>query len=262
MMSLASLRAALEEDLAWRLDELRHLRNALLSGTSLESWSTTSMRTLLVMQYAHVEGFARNAFSLYVDAVNSCGVPCERVNSYLFAAALGREFEAFRSGASSVVVDDDGTFMRRARNQYLFVTRLRELAQSVYSPDPDMVVSMEMNFGADVFRRTLFQLGIPETEVHRSHYLALEFVRNMRNDIGHGSRQGNIPPSLFDAHRRKCEAFMSELTRLVTDAYSRTLYLEDPGAVVSGGPTDDAPAAPAGSDEGKSDGSPAPPETL
>ncbi|MFC5752999.1 MAE_28990/MAE_18760 family HEPN-like nuclease [Actinomadura rugatobispora] len=226
-MTPAELRAQLEEDLAWRLDELRHLRNALLGARGPSDWPVSAMRTILVMQYAHLEGFAQNAFSLYVKAINDRQLKAKDLHPNLFACALTREFDGIRlgSGAETETDAEDGFLLRRAKRQVAFVDRMRSLAETILSIDADLAVSMEMNFGSDVLRRTLFRLGMPDTAVSRSHFTSLEFVRKARNDIAHGSRKERIEPGLFDAHRKKCEQFMNDLSRLISTAVDGEWYM-------------------------------------
>jgi hypothetical protein len=223
-MGPAELRAQLEEDLSWRLDELRHLRNELLGDRKRDNWPVSSMRAILVMQYAHLEGFAHNAFSLYVKAINECELEANALHPHLFATALVSEFDALRLGNNADQESEDGRLTRRAKNQVAFVTKVRSLGQGPLRVDAAAAVSMDMNFGADVLRRTLYRLGIPEVEVSRHYYDSLEFVRRTRNDIGHGSRKEKIPPGLFDAHRNKCERFMEDLARLISRAVSDEWY--------------------------------------
>lgn len=222
-MNLEDLRVQLEEDLAWRLDELRRLRNELLGARRPDEWPVAAMRAILVMQYAHLEGYARQAFTLYVTAINSRNMHSHELKPHLFASACTPEFEALRL-PSPDNESEDGKLMRRAKKQVEFVDRIRALHLSTVTIDPDSAVSMEMNFGSDVLRRTLFRLGIPEGEVGKSYFTSIEFVRNTRNEIAHGSRKERIPPGLFQAHQRKCEQFMQDLARLVTTAIAREYF--------------------------------------
>lgn len=223
-MTPAELRAQLEDDLAWRLDELRHLRNALLNTADQSKWPVHAMRAILVMQYAHLEGFAQNAFSLYVRAINERQLPAKDLHPNLFACALTREFEAIRLGSGNDQESEDGRLLRRAKLQVSFVQKVRDLIEQVMLIDAESAVSLEMNFGSEVLRRTLFRLGIPDSAVKRSHYSSLEFVRVARNDIAHGSRKERIEAGLFEAHRRKCEEFMNDLSRLITRAVDEEWY--------------------------------------
>jgi hypothetical protein len=220
----AELRAQLEDDLAWRLDELRHLRNALLNMQEQNQWPVHAMRAILVMQYAHLEGFAQNAFSLYIRAINDRQVPAKDLHPSLFACALVPEFDAIRLGSGNDQESEDGRLLRRAKLQVSFVQKVRDLIEQVMLIDAESAVSLEMNFGSEVLRRTLYRLGMPDGAVNRSHYNSLEFVRVTRNDISHGSRKERIEAGLFEAHRRKCEEFMNDLSRLITRAVDEEWY--------------------------------------
>jgi hypothetical protein len=228
-MDVSDIRSELEEDLAWRLDEIRHLRNSLLGDVDRDQWTVVAMRSILVLQYAHLEGFARNSFSVYVSAVNQQTLTASEIHPHLFASALIEEFEAVRRGAVDTESEDD-RLTRRAKNQVQFVQRLRTLNGEICRIDVDSAVSMEMNFGRDVLRRTLYRLGIPETSFDDTYYGALEFVRRTRNDIAHGDRKERIPPGEFEANVRKCEEFMNALNRLITRAVSEEMFKQNNGA--------------------------------
>ncbi|MFF1760398.1 MAE_28990/MAE_18760 family HEPN-like nuclease [Streptomyces sp. NPDC058266] len=226
-MNVAELRAQLEEDLTWRLDELRHLRNRLLGSESESDWSVSSMRAILVMQYAHLEGFTRNAFALYVAVINSHQVAATQLKPQLLAAALGVEFDALRKNRGEAEDEDEeeGKLTRRARNHVSFLQRLQELTAGHLEIAADTAISMEMNLGRDVLRRCLYMLAIPMDEVSRAQYSSIEFVKNARNDIAHGSRKERISTGMFKSHTVKCEQFMNDLARIITSATARQLFL-------------------------------------
>ncbi|MFF0091391.1 MAE_28990/MAE_18760 family HEPN-like nuclease [Streptomyces canus] len=226
-MNVAELRAQLEEDLTWRLDELRHLRNRLLGSDSESDWAASSLRAILVMQYAHLEGFTRNAFALYVTVINSHQVKAAQLKPQLLAAALGVEFDALRKnrGENDNEDEEEGKLTRRARNHVSFLQRLQELTSGHLEIAADTAISMEMNLGRDVLRRCLYMLAIPMDEVSRAQYSSIEFVKNARNDIAHGSRKERISTDMFKAHTVKCEQFMKDLARIITSATVRQLFL-------------------------------------
>ncbi|MER7919468.1 MULTISPECIES: MAE_28990/MAE_18760 family HEPN-like nuclease [unclassified Streptomyces] len=223
MMNVSDMRAQLEADILWRLDEIRHLRNLLLQGEEPDKASIYSLRAILVMQYAHLEGFTRTALSLYVDAINSQGLPAKSLRPELLAAALSGEFDALRRGMPSS--GDDGKMTSRARHQVAFVQRLQELNEGPISIAAEVAVSMEMNLGSDVLKKCLVALGISVEKVKRDQYTAIDFVKNVRNDIAHGGRKEKIPGGLFSAHLKKCEEFMNELARVLTRALSEKWFL-------------------------------------
>lgn len=175
------------------------------------------MRAILVMQYAHLEGFTRNALSLYVSLVNSRQLFADKLQPQLLAAALAKEFKALYNGEFSPE-EPDGRLSRRARGHVAFLDRLKALSNSPIEISAEAAVPTEMNLGPDVLRRNLYLLGIPEDKVSKAQYKAIEFVKKTRNDIAHGSRTEVIPPGLFEAHRIKCEQFMGDLSRIITQA--------------------------------------------
>jgi HEPN superfamily protein len=230
-MDLAELRAQLEEDLGWRSDELRLLRNSLLGELDKADWPSHAMRALLVMQYAHLEGFTQNAFHLYVRMVNEQRLPVDELHTNLLATSLADEFKILRSGASignQIEDEDDGTYLRRAKRHVNFVERVRSVSKGPLYVDPDHAVSMEMNLGADVLKKTMYMVGIPESSMDGSYFSSLEFVRRTRNDVGHGARTETIHPGLFEAHMTKCASFMNDLVRVVTAAVAEEWFRVNP----------------------------------
>jgi hypothetical protein len=222
-VNVSDMRAQLESDILWRLDEIRHLRNLLLQGEEPDRASVYSLRAILVMQYAHLEGFTRTALSLYIDAINNQGLPAKSLRPELLAAALSGEFDMLRRGAATS--GDEGKMTTRARHQVAFVQRLQELSEGPISIAAEVAVSMEMNLGSDVLKKCLVALGISVDKVRRDQYTAIDFVKNVRNDIAHGGRKEKIPGGLFSAHLKKCEEFMNELARVLTRAVSEKWFL-------------------------------------
>ncbi|MGC0415233.1 MAE_28990/MAE_18760 family HEPN-like nuclease [Embleya sp. AB8] len=221
-MNVAELRAQLEEDMSWRLDEVRHLVNLLLHGPG--ETEVYSLRAILVMQYAHLEGFTRNALSLYVSAINAKQLPICELKPELMAAALAAEFDSLRKTNSLPVSEGDGRLTARARQQVAFVQKVQQLNVGPISIAAEVAVSMEMNLGSDVLKRSLVALGISIDKVAQDQYSTIEFVKRVRNDIAHGSRTERISEGLFRAHLKKFEQFMNDLSRVITQAATEEWY--------------------------------------
>ncbi|MEU2683633.1 MAE_28990/MAE_18760 family HEPN-like nuclease [Streptomyces hygroscopicus] len=221
-MNVSEMRAELEDDMAWRLDEIRHLVNHLLGDKKAGEASVYSLRAILVMQYAHIEGFTRNALALYVKAINARQIPAKELQPELLSAALGAEFDGLRRGSEAR--DGEGKLTTRARQQVAFVRKLQELAEGPVSIAAEVAASMEMNLGSDVLKRALVNLAIPVDKVANDQYSSIEFVKRVRNDIAHGSRKEKIPEGMFSEHLKRCERFMSGLSRVLTQALSEQWF--------------------------------------
>lgn len=224
-MSGENLREQLERDQSWRIDEVRQLRNTLLGDLKQEDWPAHSLRALLVMQYAHLEGYTQTAFRLYVDEINSAALKASELKQSLVVAGMAKEFKAFRDGSDGVGMNGgEGFLLRRARRQSAFVDKLRLAEREAVLINAEEAVSLEMNLGADVLRRNLFVLAVPEEELEHWVYGALEFFRKNRNDISHGVRTEKIPPSLFRDHYEKFERYMGGLGMLLYRAVREGWY--------------------------------------
>jgi hypothetical protein len=94
-MNLVQLRAELEADQAWRRDEIRFFQNQAARLDTTER-PNPFQRVLILLLYAHFEGFSRFALTLYVNAVNGTGMICGEANSAIAAASLANLFRDLR----------------------------------------------------------------------------------------------------------------------------------------------------------------------
>lgn len=217
-MQTIEVRSELEAELTWRRTELRVIRNRLLFPVPDGEDLDRVLRTLVVLQYAHLEGFAKQALGIYASAINAEAIPSTEANRRLVASGLVVEIDALRSPAGGEAESGDGPKMRRARREVDFVDKLFSLIESHVVLNVDEVVSLDMNLSADVLKRCLFRLGIDPERISSSQYAGLEFVRRMRNSVAHGGRTRPVPKAEFDAHVSKTNDLMEDLVRLVHQA--------------------------------------------
>ena len=149
-MSPADLDLELEQELAWRVDELRQLGNTLLGSASADQWSETAKRTLIVMLYAHLEGYCRHVLGVYVRALNNAALNSSDARPELAAAALARPFRTLRVGDDASYLKGSEPFHRRAKRETTFVEEVRSRELGPLVLEEAAVVSLEMNLGADV----------------------------------------------------------------------------------------------------------------
>lgn len=93
-MSLAIFQEQIELEREWREAEIRFLNN-LQEGLA-EKDRPKIRRSIVCLLYAHIEGFVRFAFSLYVDQVNRKGLTCRDVSPAIAAAAFAKELKALK----------------------------------------------------------------------------------------------------------------------------------------------------------------------
>jgi hypothetical protein len=94
-MNISQLWAEIENEHLWRMNEIRFFQNMLpvdQPGIKQDQFR----RALILILYAHFEGFCKFTFLLYVNSVNSEGVTCAQANFAIAAASLSTVFADLR----------------------------------------------------------------------------------------------------------------------------------------------------------------------
>lgn len=225
-MNRDDIRAELELELNWRFDEMRWLRNQLpVEETKRISadQAIASRRTLLVMTYAHFEGFVKQAFSIYAEAINAESIPCGSLNSALVASTMARELKDLRSPAA--VTDVSETDHERKRKRQLrtaeretkFVETIRTIDSNVRELPVDQVVSTDSNLSPAVLRRNLYRLGF-DPEAFEKYDGIVEFVLQTRNDVAHGKKTNAIPIKKMQKAMQDLRLLMTAIVQLIDQA--------------------------------------------
>src|SRR5215510_14403809 len=120
-MNIADLWAEIEEDQAWRLDEIRFFQNQLTLIPNEEKHDQFR-RALILLLYAHFEGFCKFVLSLYVNTINGEDITCGEANHTIAAAALSDLFQTLRDPGSKCPefrssLPDDTQLHRFARDR-------------------------------------------------------------------------------------------------------------------------------------------------
>lgn len=209
-MTSDELHAELENDRFWREEELRFLQNRCkdLSEEDKEKY----LRALVLMTYAHVEGFTKFALLGYVRCINSKGLSCADAEASIAAASLREVFLALQNPEkkSSLFneVPDDSALHRLAREREFVLRSFDVLAKPVNLPDS--VVNTESNLWPIVLKKNLFRLGLPH---ERFEHLEgnLSMLVNARNEIGHGATPKPIKWTLYEKLRDTSIKVMRDL---------------------------------------------------
>ena len=101
------LRANLEAELAWRQEELAFFKNQI-NNISSENDKERYRKSLVLILYAHLEGYIKIALQTYIQYINSLSIPRKDVSYGLMVAGMHREFLAYEN------TDRKCTVFRRA----------------------------------------------------------------------------------------------------------------------------------------------------
>jgi hypothetical protein len=225
-MNIAQLWAQIEEDLRWRQDEIRFFRNHLEAIDS-EQDRERFRRALVLLLYAHFEGFCKFALTLYVDSVNKSGITCGEATPAIAAASLSDLFKSLNNPERKIpefgnMLPDDPKLQRFGR-QREFVEHATDFAIRPVKVADD-VVDTESNLNPTVLRKNLYRLGFPhdlfsnfDGDIHR----LLEY----RNKISHGEMQAGLERDKFEKLSSSVYTVQDEIKRQVMSALQEKAYL-------------------------------------
>ncbi len=198
-MEVSEYEEQLEYDLTWRLEELTFFKNI---GASIEVDEERERfnRVLILMLYAHFEGFFKLSLQVYVSAINSEGLKCSEVNDATAAAALADMFHDLRhpdKKCKEFPADlQDEPNLRIFGREQVFLRELNNFKQrsAVIS---DSVIDTESNLKPRVIRKNLFRLGL-NYSAFDEFMNEIDQILNYRNNIAHGKWKKGLNQKKFD----------------------------------------------------------------
>lgn len=229
-MTIDSVWAQLEQDLSWRLAEIRLLSNTR-SGLRNESDRDRFRRAQLVMLYAHAEGFCKLALLIYLRAINDANIPCLAASDELVASAFDEIFHALQFGDekykvfSTMLPSDPKLFVAARRRDFVaeYESIMRRTIQL-----PESTVNTESNLSSIVLRRNLFRLGFPP-DLLAEYDANLDELVNRRNNIAHGIGDSVVKSTDYDRLQRAVLQAMDSIALVIVDALDRSAFLHPLG---------------------------------
>jgi MAE_28990/MAE_18760-like HEPN len=227
-MNWDQLYAELESDREWREEEIRTFQNR---GAKLESQSDQERyrRALVLLLYAHYEGFCKFALTLYASAINRSGIVCGKAEYAIAAASLASVFRDLRnpnkkSDIFRQSLPDDAKLHQFARERE-FVERTAELEKLPVKISDD-VVDTESNLSPTVLKKNLYRLGLPHQKFD-TYSGDINKLLAIRNGISHGSLRDGVEEKLYRQLRSSMYSVMTGISvdlmkALHESAYART----------------------------------------
>ena len=223
---LAAFRAQLEEEFAWRVEEIVFFQNQCERLDS-EIQKEQFRRALVLLLYSNFEGYCKFALSLYVAAINSEGIQCKDADYSIVAATLSDVFSTLRNGSKKAQefrndAPDDTKLHRFARDREFVERAVEIMAKKVAIPDS--AVDTESNLNPVVLRKNLYRLGLPHDQFAFMDG-DINQLLNLRNKIAHGESKQGIPEKLYGQLRDAAFRVMSGISVGITQACSEKRYL-------------------------------------
>ena len=213
----------LDEDLAWRKVEISEL--LLLAK---ESEKETIFKSLILLLYAHWEGYIKKSSKLYIKFISEEKIKLNDLSFNFKAVAL-------KEHVSRCIETKDKLTLA---NEIAFVSSFLKLENKKFKidvkPENDFdstIIDTESNLKPKVFKNIIEILGLNYKKAleAREHYINSHLLAN-RNAIGHGSKfddsiQLDFSLTLKDIEKLKAiifsiiDAFREELLEYVYNKY-------------------------------------------
>lgn len=225
-MNIANVYAQIEEELTWRLNEMRFFKNQL-SYLNTDEEKDRFRRAMVVMLYSHYEGFCRTSLSIYGDAINQENLLCKEVNDNFKAASLAEAFKDYdnpfrKSEIFKSKLPDDSKLHKFAR-QVDLIAALNDLNRKKVEIPVDKIVDTESNLWPITLSKILFRLGFNHN-AFKKYEREIKQLLNARNDIGHGSLKVGVSEKKYDTIEAATRDIMEGLKRLIIEALRNEVY--------------------------------------
>jgi hypothetical protein len=217
----------LEEDKGKRLEEIAFLEN-ICGSLQNETQQDRFRRSMLLMLYAHYEGFAKLAFEIYRRHLNDSALVGGQVKSVLATCLFQEILRGVRIPESARdFLPDPIKEIKELRPLGLeveIVERSRLLLETVIEID-EKFISVEDNLWPVVLKKVLFRLGLPH-DLFDAHEGSIKNLVNRRNGIGHGAETRGVDLVVYGTMKNAVLEIMDTLQTRIIDAIENKLYLQ------------------------------------
>ena len=231
-MNLGDLAAQLESELHWRQDEVRFFQNR---GATLltEEERDQYRRAVILVLYAHFEGFCKFGFELYRTTINSEQISCADATPAIAAAGWAQLFKELRDPSKKCPdfrnrLPDDSKLHRFARDVE-FIERTAEFGQLPVRI-PDDFVDTESNLKPVVLRKLLYRFGLPHDQFE-PHEGQINRLLNTRNKIAHGEDRAGVREAEYEELRNLVFRIMDAIKTKIIECLSQRAFLRAPVTV-------------------------------
>lgn len=254
-MTPEEVRSQIEEDLKWRLEEVAFFTAQLNRFSQVNSSDDEKRRVendksrfrkaLVLMLYAHFEGFFRFSFTLYVNVLNEKQINVSQAIDVLVASSLYNVFGKYDDSKELVNQESDevNKANKRLNNRINLIQELNKLYQegkvvklpiSDKHDDSSSVIYTKSNLNFDVIEKVLYRLGF-STDIldlaiggKKLKDVLNEFL-GRRNTIAHGD--GKFKEGINEREYNKFKEVFDRITKMIsiiiTRALSEKRYLKE-----------------------------------
>lgn len=225
MQNILEFRSDMEDSLSWRVNEFLALKNLLRSDNSVPV-----VKTLIVMLYAHFEGFFKDCLECYIKYINSTNLTLSNFIDTVITASLSREYMAFEDSNRKC---KELTSVPPAEEFLHKYHRRRELTKKFTSNYLDKkiridekIINTKSNLDYGVLQENLYILGFDYNYFMDKQNNITKLVR-LRNSVAHGSQREPIDFTEFEKIEEDILGIMEEIIKYLYRFCLEERYLKN-----------------------------------
>jgi len=224
-MKVVEFEETLDKDIGWRKKEISDLYLLAQNNNTNEAL----LKSLILLLYAHWEGFIKNSSKLYLKYVSDKRIKLKRLETNFHAILIKNDIKNLTSTANSDSIESELKFissLNKSNKKFKIKIDMDDLKES-------LVINTEHNLSEKVLRRIFAFTGLKykssletKKECINSHLLA------SRNAIAHGdaidgTTRRDFSLSLEDINKLKhiILAIMDSIKEEFSDYASKEFYL-------------------------------------
>jgi hypothetical protein len=169
--TLTELQDHLDNDFAWRIQEISNLKTAIKNSVSISQ--RTLIRAAITMLYAHWEGFVKNASEAYLNYISNQGLSYRQLRTCLISVGVQKHLNTLNQ-------------CKKAKKNVAIIEFLLNELDSKANIISEKSINTRSNLNSEVFENIATSLGFSIANYEAKFNLIDESLLNRRNTIAHG----------------------------------------------------------------------------
>ena len=204
---MSRLEDKLTREIGFRKKEISELYILVQSTKSSESTRKHLLRGLLLLIYAHWEGFIKSASKKYLKALQEMKIPCNQLQPALKAFYLYSQFKS-----------------QQGSEWNKFSVALNFNEKVIFDKDISNEISTKSNLNTEVFKNIVARIGIDDLNIDMKKGIIDDGLLDRRNSIAHG-QMIHIDLSDLIIYKDQIVHLLDCYLDLILDAYDNKKYL-------------------------------------
>lgn len=206
-----SFRSILEEDLNWRDEEIRHLKNAL-NLFQKDNEKSCIRKSMILLIYAHCEGFVKSSLQAYLSYLNDLEIDGNAFIENLQLLGVEKKRKS--------LVNNSNNFSGFLN----FFSEFKIIQQQKLRFDENCI-DTESNLNFKVLKKNLEYVGLEESSFKEIEN-ELDSLLNRRNNIAHGSDHDRVRQDDEEKWLIAFDKICNNLIRVISYAVINESYLK------------------------------------